>query len=101
MLSSTFVSWRQRISGCCSAIAVRRAQRARTELMFQEAILIVGMAMDVATLGNLRAERKKAPAPGAWSEGRPSVVTQGSRSSLGNRGKPRAPTDRFLLAVRP
>ena len=39
-LSSTLVSWRHRMSGCCSTISrSTSAARARTELMFQEAIL--------------------------------------------------------------
>src|SRR4028118_39714 len=57
--------------------------RARTELMFQDAILRVedmraalagwGFAVDAETSAP-SAGKIKAPAPGAWSEGQPSVV---------------------------
>src|SRR3546814_20466674 len=56
------------------------SRRARTELIFQEAILSGedmawalaggGAAVDVC---GLVSRQRKAPAPGAWSEGQPSV----------------------------
>ena len=76
------------MSGCCSAISrSTSAMRARTELMFQEAIL--SRLRHVPPLSPVSPHKQKAPAPGAWSEGRPSVVTQGiprTRVTGGNPG---------------
>jgi hypothetical protein len=90
------------MSGCCSAMSrSTSAVRARTELIFQEAILSVDTAADVTTLAKLceRADRpvKKALAPGAWSEGRPSVCHARDPKHPGNRGKPQVITGPSLF----
>src|SRR3954451_14911187 len=87
MLSSTLVSCRHRMSGCCSAISrSTSAVRARTELIFHEAIF--SRLLTSAAYPDLE-HKKKAPAPGAWSEGRPSVRHARDSTNPGNRGKPR------------
>src|SRR5438045_1785547 len=99
MLSSTLVSCRHRMSGCCSPI--RRstsAVRARTEFIFHEAIF--SRLLTSAAYPDLE-HKKKAPAPGAWSEGRPSVRHARDSTNPGNRGKPRldAESDLYIGAA--
>jgi hypothetical protein len=59
--------------------------RARTELMFQDAIF-----SRVATKPAYppHDDKKKAPAPGAWSEGRLAFVTQGIPQTPVTGGNP-------------
>src|SRR3546814_14066048 len=71
------------------------SRRARTELIFQEAILSGedmawalaggGAAVDIC---GLVSRQRKAPAPGAWSEGQPSVCY--ARSITRGRFGPRS-----------
>ena len=75
----------------CSTSAVR----ARTELMFQDAIF--SRCAHVRPLSPSAAHNEKAPAPGAWSEGQPSVRHARDPADPGNRGKPRALQDRSCL----
>ena len=67
--------------------ALDQRARARTELMFHEAIF---SRLLTAAAYPVRPHKKKAPAPGAWSEGRLAFVTQGIPRCPGNRGKPQA-----------
>src|SRR3546814_704360 len=72
------------------------SRRARTELIFQEAILSGedmawalaggGAAVDIC---GLVSRQRKAPAPGAWSEGQPSVCYARSitRVRFGQQGE--------------
>src|SRR4029453_16078913 len=71
--------------------------RTRMLLMFQEAIFKsddMAAAWREESLLSMTGENGKAPAPGAWSGGLPSVLTRGQLRSLGsgNRGKTRKPT---------
>src|SRR4029079_11086730 len=99
------------MSGCCSAI--RRstsAARARTELMFQDAILMVVTEVDVATLFSLceRSEHLARTQPRTRPGKRPSLrghgaranqafATQGIQQTPGNRGKPGALQNRASI----
>ena len=88
------------------------ARRARTELMFQEAILSVdGMAMRLT--GRVRAvdfaggcggsPKVKAPAPGAWSGGQPGVLREGDHGArTGQQGEnPMKPRNRNMFSIDP
>src|SRR5690348_17232557 len=99
------------MSGCCSAMSLSTsAIRARTELMFHEAILIVVTSADVATLfslcerershrshANASEIRKRPPLRGRGARADQAFVTQGIRQTPGNRGKPRALQNRTSI----
>src|SRR4051812_32833136 len=99
MLSRTFVSWGDRMSGCCSLI--RRstsAVRARTELMFQEAIF-----RRLLTRQRLpcRAPQEKGPRSGGMERGPPSVVTQGIPQARVTGGNPKLRDRRLFYSAAP
>ena len=56
--------------------------------MFHEAILMVGHVQPLSPL-RPRREYEKAPAPGAWSEGRLAFVTQGILRARVTGGNPK------------